>query len=315
MRQRFLYLLLQYSFLAKFIFLLYYSYIIKVAIATMQARKDGLTSFNSDDNAVLPLQENDYLANNNTAASVQVDRNIIAELEESYAFVPQYSLPLKIMPLGDSLTQGTRGKNDKDSGGYRTELWDKFIADGLKVEFVGSNSAGPDCLGNKNHEGHPGWGIRQIADSVDEWLAEYQPDIILLMIGTNDTGRYSLKTLLNELSALIDRITAQLPTARLLVASIPPIHPSINHAIRGLRTVYFNTAIPSVVNSKVAQGKKVHFVDMRTLTINDLTSFLSIELDNGLHLNAQGYHKVANLWHDAVLNVISEREISSINAC
>lgn len=116
--------------------------------------------------------------------------------------------------------------------------------------------------------------------------------------------------MLNELSSLIDQITAHSPEARLLVASIPPIHPAAKPVIRALRAMYFNTAIPAIVNSKVAQGKKVDFVDMRSLTVNDLTSSLSLDLDNGLHVNAQGYRKIANFWHDAVLRVTSNRQMA-----
>ena len=105
------------------------------------------------------------------------------------------------------------------------------MAAGLKVEFVGPRSTGPDSLSNKHHEGHSGWTIRQIAASVNEWLT-YQPDLILLMVGTTDTKKSSLKLMLEELSALIDQITSQAPQAQLLIASIPPIHPVARPALR-----------------------------------------------------------------------------------
>jgi len=174
---------------------------------------------------------------------------------------------------------------------------------------------GPDSLNNKRHEGHCGWTIRKIAASVNEWLNTSQPDLILLMIGTNNARKNSLKTMLNELSALIDQITFQSPQARLLVASIPPVHPDAQSALRTLRTIYFNTAIPALINFKVAEGKKVHFVDMRRLTVNELTSSLSLDLDNGVHPNIQGYRKIANFWYDAVLKVISNQQTSLISAC
>jgi lysophospholipase L1-like esterase len=114
-----------------------------------------------------------------------------------------------------------------------------------------------------------------------------------------------------NLSALIDKITAHSPRVQLLVASIPPIHPAKQPAERVKRAVNFNEAIPTIVKSKVAQGKKVHFVDMRNLTVNDLTSSLSLDLDNGLHLNTEGYRKLADFWHDAVFKVISNRQTNS----
>jgi len=308
-------LLVRHSAFTKFIFFFYYSRIIRGAIAKMTPRNGVDNTINSwAGKDTCTGQADGHLLDGDTAVETtytEAARSVITNLEENFACLPEYNSPLKIMPLGDSITYGVIGTNDKNSGGYRTELWNKFVADGLKVEFVGSQSNGPESLSNKAHEGHSGWRIRRIAGSVNKWLNASQPDLVLLMIGTNDTKKSSLRRMIDELSALIDQITAHSPDARLLVASIPPIHPAALPVIRSLRAIYFNTAIPSIVNSKVAQGKKVDFVDMRSLTVNDLTASLSLDLDNGLHPNAQGYRKIANFWHDAILRVTSNRPISS----
>jgi lysophospholipase L1-like esterase len=301
--QRILRLLIRHSSFTKFIFLLYYSHITKGAIAAI-ALSNGL------ENTIIGFAGNE--AFNHKGGSV-VAKRVIANLEKDFA-LPVYNRPLKIMPLGDSITYGVMGTDDKDSGGYRTELWKKFVAAGLKVEFVGSQSNGPNSLNNKYHEGHRGWAIRKIAASVNTWLNISQPDLILLMIGTNDARNNSLTTMINQFSALIDQITSQSPRAQLLVASIPPVHPAAQPPLRTLRTIYFNTAIPAIVESKVAEGKKVHFVDMRSLTVNELTSSLSLDMDNGVHPNAQGYRKIANFWYDAVIKVISNQQTSPISA-
>jgi len=311
MRQRILCLLRrhQHSSFTKFIFFLYYSHIIRVAIAGITPRNGLEKTIGFGGQNAFTDQGDAYLLN--SAAEVEIASSVNADLEENFAFLPEYNPPLKIMPLGDSITYGVIGNNDRDSGGYRTELWHKFVAGGLKVEFVGSQSSGPDSLGNKAHEGHCRWTIGQIAASVNEWLYIYQPDLILLMIGTNDTKKNSIKTMIDELSALIDQIVAHSPKTRLLIASIPPIHLDGKRVLPVLRAIYFNAAIPSIVDSKVAQGKKVSFVDMRSLTVNDLTATLSLDLDNGFHPNAQGYRKIANFWHDAILKVTSNQQTKS----
>lgn len=323
MRQRICCLLIQHSSFTKFAFLLYYSHIIRGTTAAMAQRnqqmKNTINGF--ERNAIFMGKGDssnllDDSAEIETATCAQAIKGTIHNLKDNFALIRTYDPPLRIMPLGDSITYGVIGKKDRNSGGYRTELWNKFEADGLKVEFVGSLSSGPDSLGNKNHEGHPTRKIGQIAASVNQWLDTFQPDIVLLTIGTNDTRKNSLRTMLNDLSNLINQINAQLPKAQLLVASIPPIHPSAKHApLRSIRAMYFNAAIPNIVNSKVAQGKKVHFVDMRSLTVDNLTSSLSLDLDNGLHPNAEGYRKIANFWHDAILKVISDRQVSPSRAC
>ncbi len=233
-----------------------------------------------------------------TANYAQATSGIIANLKTGVA-----TRIAKIMPLGDSITYGKVNKYLPDLGGYRTELWQKFEADGLTVDFVGSQSTGPDRLGDKDHEGHPGKAIDWIDNRVNGWLNTSTPDIVLLMIGTNDTnpGRgKSISQISNELSNLIDKITQQLPDTQLLVASIPPINPDGQSQTRVQKGLDFNAAIPNIVDDKLAEGKKVKFVDMTSLTVDDISSPPD---DNGLHPTVDGYGKVADFWYDALLGI------------
>jgi Ca2+-binding RTX toxin-like protein len=243
-----------------------------------------------------------------TASYVQATQGVIANLSSGVVFTPLYSTTLKTMPLGDSITYGVINSNsDTESGGYRTYLWDKFVADSLSVDFVGSMSNGPVSLGDKNHEGHRGWMIQDIANNIDGWLDTYKPDVIPLMIGTNNTNDVvSGNTIADRLGTLIDQIASRSPNTQLLVASIPPVDGSILTNERAQRTAEFNLALPNLVKSKVAQGKKVTFVDMRSeLTLSDLAE--------GLHPNGDGYRKISDYWYDAIIkNSFDKDTLSSI---
>ena len=83
------------------------------------------------------------------------------------------NMTLKILPLGDSITDGFN-----IPGGYRIDLWNSFKVQNLSVDFVGSLSNGPNSLGDKDHEGHSGWRIDEIANSINGWLNAQQPDTI-----------------------------------------------------------------------------------------------------------------------------------------
>ncbi len=299
--------LIQHTIFRKLIFFVYYSHVIKVTIVTLALKRKLKNKALSSLLYQIKVDASSHF-DTTLYSDAYINNWAIAELKEKCTFVPEYKSPLRIMPLGDSITYGIKGISDIDSGGYRTELWQKFVADDLPVKFVGSRCDGPNELSDKMHEGHPGWTMKQVSASASQWFDAAQPDLILLMIGTNDTRKSSLKTMIEDLNTLIDIITQHCPKAQLLVASIPPIHPAAKPAIRSLRAIYFNAAIPSVVSSKIAQGKKVHFVDMRSLSVQDLTASLSLDLDRGLHPNAQGYRKIANFWHDAVFRVISNNK-------
>ncbi|GAA4469164.1 cellulose binding domain-containing protein [Phytohabitans houttuyneae] len=191
---------------------------------------------------------------------------------------------VRVMPLGDSITDGFNVP-----GGYRIGLWQRFVAGGHTVDFVGSQFNGPASLGDHDHQGHSGWRIDQIDANVVNWLRATTPRTVLLHIGTNDMfGNASGAPA--RLSTLLDRITNTSPGIIVFVATIVPL-PSADAAVRT-----YNAAIPGIVQSKVAAGKRVYLVDMfRALTASDLA--------DGIHPNAGGYEKMAAVWYDALRSV------------
>src|SRR6185503_13517942 len=82
---------------------------------------------------------------------------------------------VRVMPLGDSITEGTQVP-----GGYRIGLWQRFVSGGFRVDFVGSQFNGPSSLGDHDHEGHPGWRIDQIDANIVGWLRTFTPHTVLL---------------------------------------------------------------------------------------------------------------------------------------
>ncbi|MFC7277532.1 cellulose binding domain-containing protein [Paractinoplanes rhizophilus] len=192
---------------------------------------------------------------------------------------------VRVMPLGDSITDGTQVP-----GGYRIGLWQRLAAGGYRVDFVGSQANGPSSLGDHDHEGHPGWRIDQIDANINGWLAATTPRTVLLHIGTNDVlQNYNVSTAPNRLSTLIDHITAAAPNADVFVATIIPLSSSGQEAAG--RT--FNAALPGIVQSKVAAGKHVHLVDMHA-------ALTTADLIDGVHPTSAGYDKMAATWYTAL---------------
>src|SRR5690349_21415158 len=153
---------------------------------------------------------------------------------------------VRVMPLGDSITEGTQVP-----GGYRIGLWQRLSAAGYRVDFVGSQFNGPAALGDHDHEGHPGWRIDQIDANITGWVRTTGPRTVLLHIGTNDVlQNFTLAGAPNRLSALIDHITAAAPAADVFVATIIPLASAGQEA--AART--FNSAIPGIVQGKVNSG-------------------------------------------------------------
>lgn len=117
--------------------------------------------------------------------------------------------PIRIAPIGDSITQGRGGSDPTYS--YRYPLWKILIDAGVDFDFVGSLKVGFNGSPNwapyngipfdLDHEGHWGWRADAIRDSLPSWLAGYTPDIALILLGTNDWSRDNSDVLSHTQSA------------------------------------------------------------------------------------------------------------------
>jgi lysophospholipase L1-like esterase len=216
---------------------------------------------------------------------------IISIISIGAMFTKSYAAtPIKIMPCGDSVTAGI---GSTGNGSYRTNLYNSYTNAGLTIDFVGSQSGGPSSLPDKNHEGHSGWTIPQIASNVNSWLNTYNPDVMLLMIGGNDTLQGTVPT--SGLSSLIDQITNLKPNLILFVADYYYSLPSnSNYNL----IVQYDAAIPGIVQQKANAGKKVYFVKLSDATLS------SSEYADGLHPTDSGYSKLATIWYNSTVSIL-----------
>lgn len=224
-----------------------------------------------------------------------------------------HAAALRIMPLGDSNTSGSATV----PGAYRLQLWRDLGADLNQVEFVGSTgNRYPLELGSKWHEGHSGYtiaaatiGAGNITDNIATWLGPtMNPDIILMMIGTNDINyQYRVDEAPARLDHLISLIadlgTGLKPNAFLVVASLPPINDAKNN-FRSTPTDYsanarvnaFNATLPGIVAAHFARGERVYYADINAaLTVADIA--------DGLHPNSGGYDKIGHAFYNTILTL------------
>jgi lysophospholipase L1-like esterase len=191
---------------------------------------------------------------------------------------------LRLEPMGDSITYGYQSST---GNGYRGPLWDELTGEGHPLDFVGSVQGG--TMPDPDNEGHSGWRIDQLAAITDSSLATYKPNVVTLMIGTNDMGQdYQVSTAPARLEALVDQIVNDDPTVTVLLANLIV---STNTVVEANEPA-FNAAIPGIVQSEQAAGKHVAFVDMSALTTADLA--------DALHPNDAGYQLMADAWNKGI---------------
>jgi sialidase-1 len=229
--------------------------------------------------------------------------------------------PLRILPLGDSITRGSYlalengkavGMPHPDGGGWRKGLQDRLRNAGIPFDFVGEldylaygRDGKVDPGFDPHHHGLAGFGNTRILSGgtvptpadvlaargvteitvrpIVEVLAREKPDVILLMSGANGFD-----------AAARDRLICTIGEAsgaHLFVATIPPQKPP-RAGSEGVEA--YNASLPAVVAAQQAAGKPITLVDMHAaLTPDDL-------LPDGVHPNRAGMEKIAATWFAAL---------------
>jgi hypothetical protein len=195
-------------------------------------------------------------------------------------------MPIRILPVGDSITQG----QNTSYGSYRRHLYSLLTADGLDVVFVGPLSDG--SFPSPAHDGVTGDVINGAWGRIASGRIEtYTPDIILLLIGTNDIlGGGSPSTALGTYSSLLDSIITHGPNVKTIVGSLPPMNSSVVGSTVSSNVNVFNSGLVTLVASK---GSNFIFADLNT-------GLLTSDLADGIHPTDAGNDKLAALWYPAL---------------
>ncbi|MDJ0955424.1 MAG: SGNH/GDSL hydrolase family protein [Arenicellales bacterium] len=193
--------------------------------------------------------------------------------------------PVRIMPLGDSITQGY---NDS----YRRPLWLALREAGWDVDFVGSMNEGYAGSEESNdydsdHEGHWGWFANEVLERIDEWAARAEPEIVLMHLGTNDIGSgQDISETANEIRQIIQRLRAYNPRIHVLVAAIIPVA----HAMAEERIRLFNIQL-------AALAEELDTTSSRVVLVDQFTGFdARQDTYDGVHPNGKGDNKMSQRW-------------------
>jgi len=231
--------------------------------------------------------------------------------------------PLRIMPLGDSITVGYTDNpgwtNHPFEFGYRSELYTQLTNAGYDFQFVGGStepwtgiSGDPTHggtytpafdlrdFGQDGHRGYGGASIAGINGGVAGYIAADNPDVILLLIGINGIGTGSPAAL----DTLVNNIMTTAPDAELIVAQITP-HASYNQNLYDYNVYIRDTLVPTYAGN----GHKVTTVDLYSLFLTDPADYTSAiapgVLSNGInHPDNPHYDLMGQAWFDGIKAVV-----------
>ncbi|MER2997777.1 Ig-like domain-containing protein, partial [Pontibacter populi] len=247
----------------------------------------------------------------------------------------------RIMPLGDSNTEGGAGNLPNDElAAYRDRLEQLLNGTAIKdnYDFVGSEQSGSKYLTDLDHAGMGGARNEDIItllrngfysryydgkhmgmDNAGNYLQAFTPDVILLHIGTNDISREGIdnsQETVNELETILNEIDKyEQSSGKEVTVILAKIIKSLclgedcfkgpNGTMNDVIALY-NQKIEALAAKRIAAGDRLELVDMADAGIKYEYTYTGGDMADRLHPAMSGYNKMATVWFpvlDRLLNV------------
>lgn len=248
---------------------------------------------------------------------------LLENLQRLSRGVGQSKVPLKVMVVGDSMTQGYEG-----DWTWRYRLWEWFKKEHIDVDFVGPYEGtrpqeAPKAPSVPRLQGEPQpsaesapittggyaagvapdfdtdhfavWGRQAAQDKklIAEQVAKYQPDMLLVGLGFNDMGWFvsGPEGTLDSMRTLVDQARAVKPDLNFALANVPQ-----RTFIGGRDDLPVNT---DKYNSMLAAAIPKWSTDKSRVALVDWARNYSCDRDrchagyDGLHPNALGEYQIA----------------------
>ncbi|MDC0948686.1 SGNH/GDSL hydrolase family protein [Gammaproteobacteria bacterium] len=194
----------------------------------------------------------------------------------------------KIMPIGDSITQGNTSHQS-----YRRPLFFQ-LSERYNVDFVGSTrsnygGSNPNSDFDLDHEGHWGWTTDQVLARINGWLQGRVPDIAIIHLGTNDLLKQgqSGSGIANELSQLIGILRNNNPNIGVVLSTVIP---NARVSVADL-----NTNIRRLGNELNTGNSPVEVTEHSNVGVGDTY--------DGIHPNSTGENKMATNFTNSINNL------------
>ncbi len=233
-----------------------------------------------------------------------------------------FTKPIQILPAGDSITKGSGTCQSLDGTdpylnciGYRSPLWYMLTEAGYFVNFVGDQGGyyQYQYIHDNNHLGYGGWTDSGIAGIILDRLETFNPDVMLLHIGTNSPNedpnqvkdildivdRYEFGPPKRSVTVILAKIIKKLDTNRQPMSVIT----NFNNNIEAMATARINGTDGGTPNPSggwyraPGVNDNIHIVDMESAVPED-------NIPDRTHPDADGYYIMAGVWFDKLIEIL-----------
>ena len=223
----------------------------------------------------------------------------------------------------DSISVDLRPVGDKVS--YRYRLYQLLNTEGYTFDYVGSENSGGNYLPagytdnagfpgitaaqlltllqtGKNYVKDPGNGFCELPSCPQNYLAYYQPDIIILHIGTNGlTDSASAPGIIADITGILNFIDAyETSSAKTIPVFLAQIINRAGSSSSGNHqpTTYFNQLLATMVASRTSDV--IRLINMETGAGISYRYTPSGDMVDLLHPAPSGYTKMGTAWYNAL---------------
>ena len=222
--------------------------------------------------------------------------------------------PLRILPIGDSITFGTNPDAAAPLMGWRDDLSKNLTSSLDRFVFVGNQVTYPVDVNSNiltRHEGNPGWTIKDhgerngIYDLVPGLVGKYDPDVVCMMIGINDMAAYGGKnkwnnTIKAEIQAnytdLVAALTAEMDdTDTVFCSTLTPMTSA--HSMAGMENC-FNEMFPDFIEQLAKTYPQVKLNDNYAA----LAGKSGVVSSDGIHLSIHGDSFIAETYAASIMS-------------
>ncbi|WP_299986614.1 Ig-like domain-containing protein [uncultured Pontibacter sp.] len=247
-----------------------------------------------------------------------------------------------IMPLGDSNTHGTVSSDERPDSqriSYRKQLYDLLMGINARFTYVGSERSGSEFLANDQNAGFSAARTNDILDllrtssyrnqmgeqvsrGTGTYLDKYNPDVILLHLGTNG-GFYGLSDddrTIGEMASILDEVDAYEARAgkevTVVLALIINRIEDANSPGTSELTSRFNQRLKTMAENRIrTRSDRVIVVDMEReagLKYAYWWTEAQGDMHDLVHPHTTGFQKMANQWFK-VLNPLMKPASTASN--